>query len=57
LRAVKIEKHSSFQEANRAHSYFVSAKTGDSIQTCFHRIAAELANVPLTKAELEATTV
>jgi hypothetical protein len=57
LRAVKIDKHQAFQESSNMHSYFVSAKTGDSVNTCFYRLAAELAGVPLTKAELEATTV
>jgi Ras-related protein Rab-28 len=55
LRAVKLDKHTAFSDANKMHSYFVSAKSGDAVNTCFTRLAAELANVPLSKADLEAT--
>jgi Ras-related protein Rab-28 len=34
-------------------SCFMSAKTGDNVTQCFHRIAADLAGVVLTKPELE----
>ena len=34
-------------------SAFMSAKTGDSVSSCFYRVAAELAGVVLTKPELE----
>eukprot|EP00455_Lapot_gusevi_P024867 TRINITY_DN2598_c0_g2_i7.p1 TRINITY_DN2598_c0_g2~~TRINITY_DN2598_c0_g2_i7.p1 ORF type:complete len:223 (+),score=34.74 TRINITY_DN2598_c0_g2_i7:142-810(+) len=56
LRAVKLEKHNQFSEAHHMQSHFISAKTGDNVNTCFYRICAELANVPLTKAELESTS-
>ncbi len=57
MRAVKLDKHNQFADANAMRSYFVSAKTGDNINTCFYRVAAELAGVSLTKAELEASSV
>jgi len=53
MRAVKIEKHNQFAEENEMCSAFMSAKTGDSVSSCFYRIAAELAGVVLTKPELE----
>jgi Ras-related protein Rab-28 len=57
MRAVKLDKHNQFADGNAMRSYFVSAKTGDNINTCFYRVAAELAGVSLTKAELEASSV
>mmetsp|Transcript_24371 Transcript_24371/g.76898 ORF Transcript_24371/g.76898 Transcript_24371/m.76898 type:complete len:103 (+) Transcript_24371:144-452(+) len=53
LRTVKPEKHNEFADANEMYSYFVSAKTGDNVQATFHRIAADLAGVVLTKPEIE----
>lgn len=37
-------------------SFFVSAKTGDNIASCFYRISADLAGVTLSKPELEVAT-
>ena len=34
-------------------SCFMSAKTGDNVSQCFHRVAADLAGVVLTKPEIE----
>ena len=31
----------------------MSAKTGDSVSSCFYRVAADLAGVVLTKPEME----
>merc|ERR1711871_468127 len=53
LRTVKPDKHNKFAEENDTASFYVSAKTGDNVHACFHRVAAELAGVQLTKAELE----
>ena len=33
------------------HLFFVSAKTGDSVNACFARLAAGLAGVTLSKAD------
>lgn len=58
LRTVKPEKHKLFAEENDMQPmsqppFFVSAKTGDSVNACFHRIAADLAGVMLTKPEMQ----
>lgn len=57
LSAVRIEKHRQFAADNNLESFFVSAKTGDSVQAMFTRIAADLSHVKLTKSELEGATV
>jgi len=56
LRTVKIERHEQFADEHRAASFFVSAKTGDSVSTAFTKIAADLAEVPLTRGQLDAQT-
>jgi hypothetical protein len=33
-------------------SFYVSAKTGDNVSTCFHKVAADLAGITLTKPEV-----
>ena len=43
-----------FADENEMYSCFMSAKTGDNVAQCFHRVAADLAGVVLTKPELEA---
>ncbi len=53
LRAVKPEKHNQFADENDMYSYTMSAKTGDQVNACFYRIAADLAGVVLTKPEIE----
>ena len=53
LRCVKVEKHNQFADENEMFSCFMSAKTGDNVAQCFHRIAADLAGVVLTKPEIE----
>ena len=44
LRAVKSEKHTQLAESFNMKSFYVSAKTGDNVNTCFHKVAADLAN-------------
>jgi len=56
MRAVKVEKHNQFADENEMFSCFMSAKTGDNVLQCFHRIAADLAGVVLTKPEIEVTS-
>ena len=53
MRTVKPEKHSAFAEENDMYSYTMSAKTGDQVNACFYRIAADLAGVVLTKPEAQ----
>eukprot|EP01062_Namystynia_karyoxenos_P029978 TRINITY_DN22446_c0_g1_i1.p1 TRINITY_DN22446_c0_g1~~TRINITY_DN22446_c0_g1_i1.p1 ORF type:complete len:263 (+),score=95.47 TRINITY_DN22446_c0_g1_i1:94-789(+) len=55
LRVVKAEKHSLFAVENGMVPFFISAKTGDKVNAMFNKIAADLAGVQLTKAELEVT--
>jgi hypothetical protein len=33
-------------------SFYVSAKTGDNVNTCFHKVAADLAGITLSKPEV-----
>jgi Ras-related protein Rab-28 len=53
LRVVKSEKHSLFAVENGMSGFFVSAKTGDKVNPMFVKVAADLAGMQLTKAELE----
>jgi len=53
LRAVKADKHASFADEQQLYSYFVSAKSGDHVDQAFYRIAADLANVVLTKGDID----
>ena len=53
MQAVKIEQHDKFAADNNLFSFFVSAKTGDQVQSCFYKIAADLAGIEISKPELE----
>jgi Ras-related protein Rab-28 len=53
LRVVKSQTHNDFVAENNLHSFYVSAKTGDSIHSMFLEIAAELYDMKLDKADLE----
>mmetsp|Transcript_36907 Transcript_36907/g.97640 ORF Transcript_36907/g.97640 Transcript_36907/m.97640 type:complete len:227 (+) Transcript_36907:13-693(+) len=53
LRAVRVDDHNRFADENELFSCFMSAKTGDNVSQCFHRVAADLAGVVLTKPEIE----
>ena len=44
-----------FVESFNMRSFYVSAKTGDNVNTCFHKVAADLAGVTLTKPEVSPT--
>ena len=41
MKAVKTSKHNQFAEENDFYSYVMSAKTGDQVNACFTRIAAD----------------
>ncbi|XP_065071264.1 ras-related protein Rab-28-like [Rhopilema esculentum] len=56
MRIVKAEKHAEFALTNNMHSFFISAKTGDQVDYCFRKIAAEILGVKLSKAEVEKTS-
>ncbi|RYG56561.1 hypothetical protein EON66_02595 [archaeon] len=53
---MKPSQHKDFAERHGMHSFFVSAKTGDNVAASFHRIAADLCDVTLTKPELQAVS-
>lgn len=53
LRAVKLDKHQQFAEKYQTSSHFISAKTGDSVNLLFQKVAAEILGVQLTRNELE----
>eukprot|EP00002_Diphylleia_rotans_P004340 TRINITY_DN1316_c0_g1_i1.p1 TRINITY_DN1316_c0_g1~~TRINITY_DN1316_c0_g1_i1.p1 ORF type:complete len:230 (+),score=59.89 TRINITY_DN1316_c0_g1_i1:57-746(+) len=53
MRTVKPEKHTQFAADFDMHSFSMSAKTGDNVNSTFFRIAADLAGVILTKPEVE----
>ncbi len=48
MRAVGRDKHSMFADENDMKSYFLSAKTGDMVNSSIYRIAADLAGVELS---------
>ncbi|XP_071828519.1 ras-related protein Rab-28-like [Apostichopus japonicus] len=53
MRAIKPDKHNKLAQEYGFSSHFVSAKTGDSVNLCFQRIAAEILGIKLSKSELE----
>ena len=56
MRAVKLARHKAFATEHGMTSFFVSAKTGDRINSTFYRIAADMAGIQLTTAQLGAHT-
>ena len=55
MQAVKPDQHEKFTEENNLYSFYVSAKTGDQINTCFYKVACDLAGIQLTKPLIEVT--
>ena len=53
MQAVKSEEHMIFCEENKLSSYYVSAKTGDQVNTWFYNIAANLSGVTLSNDIIE----
>ncbi|XP_046545205.1 ras-related protein Rab-28-like [Haliotis rubra] len=53
MRTVKLDKHQKFAQEHGMSSHFVSAKTGDTVNLCFQRVAAEILGIKLTKPEVE----
>lgn len=54
VRTVKIDKHETWAFDHRASSMFMSAKTGDNLNNSFTRLAAKLADVHLSRPEVDA---
>jgi len=52
-RVVSRDKHNLFAEENDTHSFFMSAKNGDMVNSCLYRIAADLSGITLTKTECD----
>uniref|UniRef100_A0A7E4W770 Ras-related protein Rab-28 n=1 Tax=Panagrellus redivivus TaxID=6233 RepID=A0A7E4W770_PANRE len=52
-RCVRIEKHNKFAKDLDMTAFYVSAKTGDTVDLCFRSIAASIMGIILTKTELE----
>jgi len=53
MQAVKQDLHQKFTTDNSMNQYYVSAKTGDQVNTVFMQTAASLAGVQLSKPNLE----
>jgi len=54
MSTVNIDSHTRFAAENEMMSFLMSAKSGDQVRLAFSKIAASLAGVYLSKAELEA---
>ena len=57
LRAVKSEKHQQFAKDRDMLSYFVSAKTGESVENLFRQVTAHLMHIVLPKNDYDATRI
>ena len=55
MQAVKSEQHEKYAKENNLYSFYVSAKTGDQVNSCFFKIAADLAGIKITKPMIETT--
>jgi len=53
LRTVKDDKHVQYATDHGLHPYLISAKQGDGLTQSFYKIAADLAGIALSKAQLE----
>ena len=53
LRVIKSERHHKFAQENGLLTYAMAAKSGEGVNLCFQKIAAELLGIRLTKAEQE----
>ena len=54
LKAVKTEKHTLYAIEHQMASFYVSAKSGEKVQSTFTRVAADLSGITLSKAEVDA---
>ncbi|KAL8568015.1 Ras-related protein Rab-28 [Nucella lapillus] len=53
MRTVKQDKHQKFSQENNMTSYFVSARTGETVNLCFQRVAADILKIKMTCPEVE----
>lgn len=53
LRTVKREKHVEFAQENGMANFFLSAKSGDQVNYCFQKVAADILGIRLSKQEVE----
>mmetsp|Transcript_14390 Transcript_14390/g.24149 ORF Transcript_14390/g.24149 Transcript_14390/m.24149 type:complete len:231 (+) Transcript_14390:133-825(+) len=56
MRAVRQDAHNQFADENDMFGFGMSAKSGDQVNAAFHRVAAALAGIVLTRPELEVAT-
>ncbi|CAJ0930778.1 unnamed protein product, partial [Mesorhabditis belari] len=56
-RVIRIDKHNKFADEHGMTSFYVSAKTGDSVTLMFRQIAADLVGVALSKTDVESDIV
>ncbi|VIO86590.1 Uncharacterized protein BM_BM6292 [Brugia malayi] len=52
-RVIRIERHTKFALQYGMSSYYVSAKTGDSVTLMFRKTAAEILGIPLEQSDTE----
>jgi Ras-related protein Rab-28 len=57
MRTVRKDKHTKFAQEHHMSSHFVSAKTNDTINACFLKIAADVMRVKLTASDIQSVTV
>ncbi len=57
LRAVKPEKHHQFAKDKDMLSFFVSAKTGESVENLFRQVTAHLMHIVLPKNDADGTRI
>ncbi|XP_033117540.1 ras-related protein Rab-28-like isoform X2 [Anneissia japonica] len=55
MRAIQVDRHNKLCLEHSLLSHFVSAKSGDSINLCFKKLAADILDLKLTKSEMEQT--
>ena len=53
LRAIKHEKHLKFSKEKEMQSFLVSAKSGESVNSMFQQIAAQILGITLTRIQVE----
>ncbi|CAM9236836.1 unnamed protein product [Laminaria digitata] len=54
LRAVRTVNAHQFADDNGMYTFFMSAKSGDQVDACFHRIAGHLSGIAHSRSQLDA---
>ncbi|CAM9166944.1 unnamed protein product [Ectocarpus sp. 8 AP-2014] len=54
MRAVRTTSAHQFADDNNMYTFFMSAKSGDQVDACFHRIAGHLSGIALSRPQLDA---